>query len=140
VEESLAAARGNEAVHSQSQHHGRAREAPAGSFVSTPSGISLQFNAPFLVNSVTPVLYGQGFGATAPVPSVTLTEAQDATGHPVNSPVEGSLVINTSTNSITFVATNTALEANNGSPILPDGTNTVTQIGLRPPDDVSDAD
>jgi len=37
----------------------------AGSFVGTPSGFSLQFSAPYLVNSVTPVLYGQGFGATA---------------------------------------------------------------------------
>jgi uncharacterized repeat protein (TIGR03803 family) len=100
-----------------------------GSFAGTPSGFSLQFNAPFLVNSVTPVLYGQGFGATAPVPTVTLTESQDATGHPVNSPVEGSLVLNTLTNSITFVATNTALEANNGSPILPDGTYTAVVHG-----------
>ena len=41
----------------------------AGSFESSPSGFSLTFNAPFLVNSTTPVLFGTGFGPTAPVPS-----------------------------------------------------------------------
>src|SRR5262249_13524972 len=32
-----------------------------GSFAGTPSGFSLQFNAPFLLNATTPILYGQGF-------------------------------------------------------------------------------
>ena len=96
-----------------------------GSFAGTPSGFSLPFNAPFLVNSMTPVLYGQGFAATAPVPSVTLTGP--------NGPVEGSLVLNTATNSLTFVATNTASLANNGSPILPDGTYTVDRAQQRAP-------
>jgi hypothetical protein len=94
----------------------------AGSFAATPSGFALQFNAPFLVNSITPVLYGQGFGMTAPVPSMTLTQTKDAGGNPVNIPIEGSLVLNTATNTMTFVATNTALLVNNGSPILLDGT------------------
>jgi len=105
-----------------------------GSFAGSPSGFSLQFNAPFLVNSLTPVLFGQGFGATAPVPSVTLTQTLDANGMaPLNPPgnthntrapilVEGSVVLNTATNSLTFVATNTASVVNDGTPILPDGT------------------
>jgi len=96
-----------------------------GSFVGSPSGFSLQFNAPFLVNSVTPVLYGQGFGAMGPVPSVTLTQTRDSSGHVVDNPVAGSLVLNTSTNTITFLATNTTNEIKNGSPVLPDGTYTV---------------
>ena len=91
-----------------------------GSFASSPSGFSLQFNAPYLVTSTTPVLYGSGFGATAPVPSVTLTGPAGL--------VEGSLVLNTATDSITFLATDTALETNSttspASPILPDGTYT----------------
>jgi hypothetical protein len=87
-----------------------------GSFVSTPSGFSLQFNAPYLVNSVTPVLYGSGFGAGAPAPSVTLTGPSGL--------VEGSLVLDPATNRITFVATNTAYEANTHSPLPPDGSYT----------------
>jgi uncharacterized repeat protein (TIGR03803 family) len=93
-----------------------------GSFAATPSEFSLQFNTPFLVNSVTPVLFGQGFGAGAPVPSITLTQIKDAGGNPVNNPVEGSLILNAATNTITFLSTNTAYQVNNGSPILPDGT------------------
>jgi autotransporter-associated beta strand protein len=92
-----------------------------GSFAGTPSGFSLTFNAPFLVNSVTPVLFGQGFGAAAPAPSVTVTGP--------NGPVEGSLVLNTGAHSITFIQTNTASEVNNGTPILPDGSYTVTVRG-----------
>jgi streptogramin lyase len=92
-----------------------------GSFAGSPSGFSLQFNAPFLVNATTPVLYGQGFGSAAPVPSVTLTQTRDAGGNAVNKTIAGSLVLNPATNSITFVATNTALLADNGSPLLPDG-------------------
>jgi hypothetical protein len=97
----------------------------AGSFAGTPSGFSLQFNAPFLVNSMTPVLFGQGFGTTAPVPSVTLTQTRDGSGNAVNNPVTGSLVLYPTRNSITFVATDTTLQADKGSPLLPDGTYTV---------------
>jgi len=94
-----------------------------GSFLSSPSGFSLQFNAPFLVNSTTPVLYGTGFHATAPVPSVKLKQTKDGSGNPIKPVlVEGSVVLNTATNSLTFVETNTASVINNGTPILPDGT------------------
>ena len=95
------------------------------SFASSPSGFSLSFNAPFLVNATTPVLYGPGFGPTAPVPSVTLTGP--------SGPVEGSVVLNTATNSLTFVATNTAsFQGTNGTPILPDGTYTVDLLSSGP--------
>jgi hypothetical protein len=97
----------------------------AGSFASSPSGFSLQFNAPFLINSTTPVLYGQGFGSAAPVPSVTLTQTRDAIGNPANNAVVGSLVVKAANNSITFVATDTTLEGNGSSPVLADGTYTV---------------
>jgi hypothetical protein len=100
-------------------------EVVPGSLVGTPSGFSLQFNAPYLVNAATPVIFGHGFGAAAPVPSVTLTQTRDSGGNPVNNLVEGSLVLNPTGNSLTFVATNTAYETNTGSPILPDGTYTV---------------
>jgi uncharacterized repeat protein (TIGR03803 family) len=96
-----------------------------GSFAATPSGFSLSFNAPILASATTPVLFGSGFGAAAPVPSVTLTQTQDAMGHAVNNPIAGSLILNAATDSLTFVATNTTLEANNGSPLLPDGAYTV---------------
>jgi Putative Ig domain/Bacterial Ig-like domain (group 3) len=89
----------------------------SGSFVGTPSGFSLQFNAPILVNSTNPVLFGQGFGATAPPPSVTLT------GPGGN--VAGSLIVNTANNSITFVETNTTSFVNDATPLLPDGVYTV---------------
>jgi hypothetical protein len=88
-----------------------------GSFVGSPSGFSLQFNAPILVNSTTPVLYGQGFGATAPAPSVTVTGP--------SGPVPGSLVVSAANNTITFVQTNTTSFVNNGTPVLPDGVYTV---------------
>ena len=97
----------------------------AASFAGTPSGFSLQFNAPFLANSAALALYGVGFHATAPVPSVTLTQTRNAGGNVVNNPIAGSLLLSPSTNSITFLATDTTLEANNGSPLLPDGTYTV---------------
>src|SRR5262249_40625564 len=74
-----------------------------GSFVGTPSGFSLQLNAPFLINSLTPVLYGSGFGASAPVPTVRLTQTRDGTGNPVNNPIVGSLVVSAATNRLTFV-------------------------------------
>jgi hypothetical protein len=94
----------------------------AGSFAGSPSGFSLQLSAPFLVNSTTPVLFGHGFGGSAPFPSVTLTQTLDSKRNPVNNPVAGSLVLNTTTHGLTFVATNTTLENNNGSPVLADGT------------------
>jgi hypothetical protein len=85
------------------------------SFANSPTGFSVQFNAPFLVNSVTPALFGPGFGSTRTViPTVTLTGP--------SGPVEGSVVLNTATNSLTFVETDTASQANNGTPALPDGT------------------
>jgi uncharacterized repeat protein (TIGR03803 family) len=93
----------------------------AGSFVGTPSGFSAQFNAPFLIDSMTPVLYGQG--PVPPSPSVIVTTDPGNLGDTA-AYVEGSLVV-TASNSITFVATNTASEVNNGTPQLPDGTYTV---------------
>jgi hypothetical protein len=95
-----------------------------GSFVGTASGFSLQFNAPFLINTTTPLLYGHGSGAAAPPPSVIVTTDPGNLGDTA-AYVEGSLVPDASTNSITFVATDTAYEANTGSPLLPDGTYTV---------------
>jgi streptogramin lyase len=96
----------------------------AGSFTGAPWGFALQFNAPYLVNSLTPVLYGQGYSASAPPPSVTLTQTKDATGRAVNNPVAGSLILNAAINSITFLTANTALESDTGWPILADGTYT----------------
>jgi hypothetical protein len=91
-----------------------------GSFVGSPSGFSLQFNAPYLVNAQTPILYGQGFGPKATPPSVLLTtdpgSLNDSAAY-----VAGSLVLDQTTNRITFVATNTALKTNYGSPLLRDG-------------------
>jgi Putative Ig domain len=99
-----------------------------GSFVGSPTGFSLQFNSPFLLNATTPVLYGQGFGATALPPSVIVTSdpgnLADTAAY-----VEGSLIPDPGTNSITFLATNTAYEANSGSPLLPDGTYTAIVRG-----------
>jgi hypothetical protein len=96
-------------------------------------GFTLQFNAPFLVNSVTPALYGTGFGASAPVPSVSLSQIKDAAGNPITPvPVEGSVILNTATNSLTFLATNTASEINSGTPILPDGTYKVDILSSGP--------
>jgi hypothetical protein len=97
----------------------------AGSFTGTPSGYSLQFNAPFLVNSVTPALYGSGFGASATVtPTVTLTQTTGTppAGNTLPYQVPGSLVVNAASNSLTFVETNTASIVGNGTPLLPDGT------------------
>jgi hypothetical protein len=89
-----------------------------GTFASTPSGFSVQFNAPFLVNSVTPVLFGAGFGVTAPFPTVSLTGPSGA--------VEGSVILDTAHNSLTFLETDTANVLGNGlAPQLPDGTYTV---------------
>jgi uncharacterized repeat protein (TIGR03803 family) len=96
-----------------------------GSFTSSPSGFSVGFNAPFLVNSVTPALYGAGFGAPATVtPTVTLT---GPTG-----PVEGSVVLDTVHKTLTFVQTDTASLVNNNTPILPDGTYTAKILASGP--------
>jgi Putative Ig domain len=96
------------------------------SFTSSTSGFSLAFNTSFLVNSTTPVLYGQGFGSKAPPPSVTLQQIKDAGGNPITPvSVEGSVVVNPTNNAITFVATNTGLKVNLGTPILPDGSYSV---------------
>jgi autotransporter-associated beta strand protein len=93
-----------------------------GSLVGSPSGFTVSFNAPFLVNSTTPVLYGTGFGPTAPVPTVTLTGP--------SGPVEGSVVMNTAANSLTFLETDTANVYGNGlPPQLPDGIYTVVIHG-----------
>jgi hypothetical protein len=96
-----------------------------GSFMGSPSGFSLQFNAPYLVNPTTPVLFGHGFGVTAPFPSVTLTQTKDESGNTVHNPVEGSLVLDPASNGITFVPTSTALLDSIGTPVLADGTYTV---------------
>jgi uncharacterized repeat protein (TIGR01451 family) len=95
----------------------------SGSFAGTPSGFSVQFNAPFLVNAMTPVLYGTGFGTTAPAPTVTLTQTKDGLGNPITPVVvEGSLMLNPATSSLTFLETDTASFVNNNTPLLPDGT------------------
>ncbi len=96
----------------------------AGSFAGTPSGFSLQFNAPYLVTSLTPVLYGQGFGATAPAPSVIVTTDPANLGD-TKAYVQGTLVLSPATSSMTFVATDTAGLQAHGTPVLPDGTYTV---------------
>ena len=95
-----------------------------GSFTGSPSGFSLTLNAPFLVNSMTPILYGAASGATEPVPSVTLTQIMDGSGNQLPTPIQvfGSLVLSPATNSLTFVVTNTTSEINNDTPVLPDGT------------------
>jgi hypothetical protein len=104
-----------------------------GSFTGTPTGFSLQFNAPFLVNSLTPALYGSGFGVGASVtPTVTLTQISGTppAGTALPYPVPGSLIVNTSNNSLTFVETDTADVLTSGTPLLPDGTY-VTHIMSR---------
>jgi hypothetical protein len=100
-----------------------------GSFVGTPSGFSLQFNAPLLINSTTPVLYGASTTTTpSPSPSVIVTTDPTNLGDTA-AYIAGSLVLNAADTGLTFVATNTTLETNNGSPILPDGTYTVILRG-----------
>jgi hypothetical protein len=112
-----------------------------GSFAGSPSGFSLQFNAPYLVNSMTPVLYGQGFGPTAPAPSVIVTTDP---GNLNDTPayIQGSLVLNQASNRITFVATTTAnlvnsqLKGGPVSPLLPDGNYTVFVRGSAATDGI----
>jgi hypothetical protein len=101
----------------------------AASFAGTPSGFSLQFNAPYLVNSLTPALYGSGFGATATVkPTVTLTQTTGTppSGFTLPYQVAGSVILTPATNSLTFLATNTVSAAStnapNNTPLLADGT------------------
>ena len=96
----------------------------SGSFQGTPSGFSLQVNAPFLVDSVTPALYGSGAGASATVtPTVTLTQTSGTppAGSSLPYQVPGSLIVNAATNTLTFIETDTASVVNNGTPLLPDG-------------------
>jgi hypothetical protein len=96
----------------------------AGSFAPSPSGFSVSFNAPYLVNSVTPALYGSGFKSTATVtPTVTLTQTTGTppSGSSLPFQVSGSVVLNQATNSLTFVTTDTVSLSDSGTPILPDG-------------------
>jgi large repetitive protein len=103
-----------------------------GSFTGTPSGFSLQFIAPFLLNSTTPVLYGKGFGISATAPSVILTTDPDNLSDTA-AYVAGSLVLDPADNRITFVTTTTANRANSppgaASPLLPDGVYTAIVRG-----------
>jgi uncharacterized repeat protein (TIGR03803 family) len=95
-----------------------------GSFAGTPSGFSLQLNAPVLVNPLTPALYGSGAGGGATVlPTVTLTQTSGTppTGAALPYPVPGSLIVDPATNTLTFVETDTASVVGNGTPLLPDG-------------------
>ena len=93
-----------------------------GSFASSPSGFSLTFNGPILVTATTPALYGTGFAASAPAPSVTLTQIKDGSGNPVTVAIAGSVVLNTSTSSLNFIETDTNALGTTNPPILPDGT------------------
>jgi hypothetical protein len=101
-----------------------------GSFTGSSSGFSLQFNQPYLVNSVTPVLYGHGFGATGTVPSVIVT-TDPANLNDLAARVSGSLVLDQANNRITFVTTDTSnlveskLDGGPASPVLRDGVYTV---------------
>ena len=100
-----------------------------GSLVGTPSGFSLQFNAPILVDSTTPVLYGASTTTTpSPPPSLIVTTDPGNLGDTA-AYVAGSLVLRSANNSLTFLATDTTLENNNNSPILPDGVYTVILHG-----------
>jgi hypothetical protein len=99
-----------------------------GSLATSPSGFSLAFNGPYLVNSLTPALYGPGFGNNPSLPAqvtptVTLTQLTGTppTGFTLPYQVEGSVVLNAATNHLTFLATNTASLAGTGSPLLADG-------------------
>jgi hypothetical protein len=95
-----------------------------GSFVGTPSGFALQFNAPILVNSATPILYGSGSIGSAPVPSVIVTRDPDNLDD-TGAMVAGSIVVDSTTNTLTFLTTNTGLLSYTGSPVLADGVYTV---------------
>jgi uncharacterized repeat protein (TIGR03803 family) len=105
-----------------------------GSFAGTPSGFSLQLNAPILVNSMTPALYGSGASASV-TPTVTLmqTTGTPPAGNVLPYQVPGSLVIDQGTNTLTFVETDTASVVNSGTPLLPDGVYVVhiTSSGLN---------
>ena len=96
-----------------------------GSFTGAPWGFSFEFNAPYLSNSVTPALYGQASASGEPPPSVIVTtdpsNLSDTAAY-----IRGSLYHHYPyAKSVSFIATNTSLEANTGSPLLPDGTYTV---------------
>jgi uncharacterized repeat protein (TIGR03803 family) len=90
------------------------------------TGFALWFNTYFATDSTT-ALYGQGSGASAPVPAATLTRIADGAGNPVDNPIAGSLLISPVSYhwppyTLVFVATDTTLEADYGTPILPAGT------------------
>jgi uncharacterized repeat protein (TIGR03803 family) len=90
----------------------------------SPSGFWLRFNAPILANSQTPVMYGSGKGIGASVsPTVTLTQISGSPPMGVTLPyqVPGSLIFDQTTNTLTFLATNTESLGNTGSPVLADG-------------------
>ena len=93
-----------------------------GTLVGTAVGFSLQFNAPFLTGTSSPVLYGQGFGTSGIAPSVILTSdpgnLSDTAAY-----INGSLMLDTADNRITFVTTTTANLSDSGlvSPLLRDG-------------------
>jgi uncharacterized repeat protein (TIGR03803 family) len=96
-----------------------------GSFVGSPAGFSLQFNGPILVNAVTPALYGVGHGSGAAVtPTVTLTQTSGAppAGSTLPYQVPGSVLIDSTSNRLTFLETATASIVGNSTPALPDGT------------------
>jgi uncharacterized repeat protein (TIGR03803 family) len=102
----------------------RPLEVLPGSLSGSPSGFSLQFNAPYLVNSLTPVLYGP---ATLPPSVIVTTDPGNVNDH--GAYVAGTLYLSPGSNAITFLATNTTMEANTNSPVLPDGTYTVIVRG-----------
>jgi hypothetical protein len=99
-----------------------------GSVVTSPSGFSLSFNGPYLVNSLTPAIYGPGFDhnfalpATV-TPTVTLTQLTGTppTGFMLPYQVRGSVVLDQGTHRLTFIATNTSSLVDSGTPILADG-------------------
>jgi uncharacterized repeat protein (TIGR03803 family) len=90
-----------------------------GSFAGTPSGFSLRLNAPVLVNATTPALYGTG--AATPTVTLTQTSGTPPAGTTLPYQVPGSLLVDPATNTVTFVATDTASLVSNGTPLLPDG-------------------
>lgn len=92
-----------------------------GSFVGTPAGFTLQLNAPILINSVTPALYGVGHGTSATV-TLTQTSGTPPAGSSLPYPVPGSLILDSTTNRLTFVETDTTSVVNSNKPVLPDGT------------------
>jgi Putative Ig domain len=93
----------------------------AGSFIGSPTGFALRFNAPFLINPSTPVLYGHGSG-TLPTASSVLLTTDPGNLNDIAAYVNGSLVLDPINHRIRFLTTTMANVANYGpSPLLPDG-------------------